>query len=458
MKTKKIILSNILLSSLILGCNSGGTQTSNMLQNRNIAPKVEYSHIVSPNGPDASLEELEKIKNQNSGNTIKSGIDTFSSVRCYYSKYSKQDIDTTITNPSTEYVWAENSNGSYYKLYGYWNTDGISAWKNMFFTSTKLSDIQQICNDTISRKSNKKITHSFYQVASDNNYSFNYTIWQNSNDNETNTDIDKIIAFGDSLTDTNNIYNASGWLMPNRNSWFQGRFTNGYTWVEYLSKDLKIPSYNWAVGGSEGSIKYLILPGINDQIQSWLNYMISAKNYDVKKTLFTILIGGNDFVNDNRNVNDVINDVKTALVTLAQHGAKNIFLMNLPDVTKSPVFHMGKNPDDIHQKVIDYNNSLITLAKEINTIFPTTNIMLFDTKSSLDKVITNPSLYGFTNTTDSCLNINTDNVLNYTTTHNPRNICTDASKFVFWDTLHPTTATHYILANEALPFLKQNIR
>ncbi|MDD3266430.1 MAG: SGNH/GDSL hydrolase family protein [Burkholderiales bacterium] len=457
MKTNSTILTSLFTLLFITGCNNGGTKSYDS-NNTNTAPIAEYAHTQSPNGPDASLDELTTIKNNKSINGLKIGKNTYTYIRCYYTKNSNKEFDQTITTPETDYIWAKDVNNNNYKLNGYWNSDGITDWSNMFFTSTPLSEIQQICDRTLSIWSNNEITHSFYQVAADNRYSFNYSIWQYNDTKESSNQIDKIISFGDSLTDSNNIYNASAWAMPNKKSWFQGRFTNGYTWAEYLSKEMKVPIHNWAVAGSEGKTKYAILSGLNDQIKSWANYMHSAKNYDVKRTLFTVLIGGNDFVNDDRSADDVANDVKTALTTLGKHGAKNVLLMNLPDITKAPIFHASKDPAKVYPKIIAYNDKLRTLVQEMKTLYPSMNVMLFDSKAELDKIIANPAAYGFDNTSDSCLNINGDSMLNYAKLQLTRSSCTDASKFVFWDTLHPTTATHRILATETLLFVGKSIK
>ena len=107
----------------------------------------------------------------------------------------------------------------------------------MFYTKVRLSQIQEICDKTLSLNSETKGKHSFYQVAANNKYSFNYVIWQNDYVDRTNRDfnkLNKIVVFGDSLSDINNVYNKSNWIIPNNKTWYQGRFTNGLTWVEYL--------------------------------------------------------------------------------------------------------------------------------------------------------------------------------------------------------------------------------
>jgi len=62
-------------------------------------------------------------------------------------------------------------------------------------------------------------------------------------------DIDQIYVFGDSLSDTGNAFSRTGSPPP---PYFNGRFSNGPVWVEYLADRLGLPrnpSTNFAFGG-----------------------------------------------------------------------------------------------------------------------------------------------------------------------------------------------------------------
>ena len=49
--------------------------------------------------------------------------------------------------------------------------------------------------------------------------------------------INKVVYFGDSLTDTGNIY-MYGHIMPKSPPYYNGRFSNGPVWSEYLDAAL----------------------------------------------------------------------------------------------------------------------------------------------------------------------------------------------------------------------------
>ncbi|HEY9665653.1 MAG TPA: autotransporter outer membrane beta-barrel domain-containing protein, partial [Coleofasciculaceae cyanobacterium] len=49
----------------------------------------------------------------------------------------------------------------------------------------------------------------------------------------------RMYVFGDSTSDTGNVFNASGRVLPPF-PYFNGRFSNGWNWVDYLAQDLNL--------------------------------------------------------------------------------------------------------------------------------------------------------------------------------------------------------------------------
>src|SRR3954462_11631748 len=92
---------------------------------------------------------------------------------------------------------------------------------------------------------------------------------------------DAIVAFGDSLTDTGN-EPSEPYLH------YQGRWSNGPLWVEYLSQTLGFPynaSNNLAHSGAQTDDTY-------NQV------VIYTPTNDVSNTLFVVWAGGNDFLQE----------------------------------------------------------------------------------------------------------------------------------------------------------------
>ena len=68
---------------------------------------------------------------------------------------------------------------------------------------------------------------------------------------------DEIYVFGDSFSDTGNVFNATKGAIPPSPAYFNGRFSNGPVWVEYLAPQLGLtfdPSTNFAFGGATGAV------------------------------------------------------------------------------------------------------------------------------------------------------------------------------------------------------------
>ncbi|WP_039871919.1 MULTISPECIES: SGNH/GDSL hydrolase family protein [Photobacterium] len=364
---------------------------------------------------------------------------TYTYVKCWYRPAQNHD------DPATAWEWARDEKGGYFTIDGYWWSAG--RLKNMFYTNISQSEIKHRCKETLGVNHD---TADFLFYASDNRYSYNHDIW--TNDDVNKHVINRIIAFGDSLSDTGNIYNASQWVFPNRNSWFLGHFSNGYVWTEYLANGKDISLYNWAVGGAAGTNQYLLLTGIYAQVTSYLTYMKMAKNYYPENSLITLEFGLNDFINYGREVADVKADLSSALIRLTESGVKNILLFTLPDATKAPQFKYA-SPNEINTvraKILAFN-AFIT---EQSRIYKEKglNVVLFDAYNTFEKLIAQPQLYGFENANDACLNISRSSAKDYFYRHNLTNDCAyhGSDKYVFWGVTHPTTAIHKYIANQIL--------
>jgi thermolabile hemolysin len=425
-----------------------------------VKPDPAYTHHLSSSGP-LSKEQLLKQKPAPkpaarslaaSAGVVANAAssNTYTYLRCWYRTNSNP------TKPTTTYVWGlDPSNGDYYRINGYWWAGGLLNWENMFYSDVAQSTLQSVCQSTLTAKG---ISQPVAMVAAaDNALSFNYTVW--TTDSVAQSGINKIVAFGDSLSDTQNIYNASEWTLPNSNSWFLGHFSNGKNWVEYLADDLQLPLYNWAIGGAGVTTQDLVIPGVIQQVQSYVTYMQEAQNYQPQNTLFTLLIGGNDLVNYNSTVDQVMSGETQALQSLIQSGARNILLLKLPDVSKAPVFTIKTTGPTVAAQVIDLNNRLTALVSTLQAQYGSSlHIQLYDTYALFNDLLTNPSKYQVSNTTQSCLNINTDSSTNYLSTQTARSQCSNPDTFVFWDTLHPTTHTHKLLADAVAAFYKANLQ
>lgn len=439
----------IFAALLGLAAATGSAQAAAMQQ-----PDAKLTHYLSSSGPELSASQISRLRA--TGMEHAEGVDgtrarlfgssTYTYLRCFYR------TGGNTTQPATNYVWGiDPSSGGYYRVNGTWWSSGVFAWANMFYSDTSQATLNSVCQSTLSGKGIKQSPSMVF--AADNSLSFNYTVWSNDGASQ-GSKINKIVAFGDSLSDNMNMYNESDWKLPNNSSWYIGHFSNGYNWVEYLSQDLNLPLYNWAVGGAAVTTQDLVIHGVVEQTQSWTQYMQKAPNYQPQNTLFTMLIGGNDLINYGSSVDTVIAGEKQALQNILNAGGRNILVLMLPDVSHAPVFKYKTNAATVAAQVVDLNTKLAAMVAGFQAQYGSSlNIRLFDTFSLFNDVLAHPGNYGVTNNTDSCLDINSDSSLNYISSHSARSTCTNADTFVFWDTLHPTTHTHKVLGDKVAAFV-----
>lgn len=369
-------------------------------------------------------------------------------VRCWYRPSGDHN------DARTSWEWALKDDGSYYSIKGYWYSS--TSWKNMFYTDVENATIRERCEATLNADyDGADIT--FY--AADTRLSYNHTIWTNdvaSNDDNVSK-INKVVTFGDSISDAGNIYNASQWIFPNDKTWFLGHFSNGLVWNEYLSLAKGLPNYNWAVGGAAGSDQYVVLSGLTSQVESYVEYMQLAKNYDTKDTLVTLEIGLNDFINYDRSVAEVSADFTEAVDNLIANGIENMLVLALVDASIAPQFKYAdpSKADEAKAKIVEYNAFVEGKVAEYQA--QGLNFVLYDSFSLFEDIVASPGDYGLRNISDSCLDINQSSSSDYLKSHKLRSDCETygSDTYLFWGVTHPTTQAHKIISDavvkDALP-------
>jgi len=253
--------------------------------------------------------------------------------------------------------------------------------------------------------------------------------------------INQLYIFGDSLSDTGNIYRATGGAYPSSPPYFQGRYSNGLVWVEYLADELKLTpkqSTNFAFGGATtGSSSMNGIPGLLAQVDNF-----TSSHPDINpNALYVLWAGANDYLYGTSNSTMPIENLSKAIQLLSTRGAKKILVANIPDLGKLPSTRYTANSNRLSESATAHNQSLVKSFEVLNNkLGHDTQIIEFDANSLYREAITEPAKFGFTNVTNACLN----NLA----------VCDNPDKFLFWDGIHPTTAAHRILAEAALKALK----
>lgn len=289
-----------------------------------------------------------------------------------------------------------------------------------------------------------------------------------------------LYAFGDSLSDAGNSQYAELSLYKRLldNCFFpcppyaDGRVSNGKVATEYLADALfpgavssgtaNFRSYavagatsgigNYGDGGTaikKGNLLpgpipipvpgILPLPGMNHEVGQY----ISDSNRSADPNALYFLWGGaNDYLS-HEDLTTVeasqlaAQNIAGYVSVLAGAGARNFLIPNLPDLSATPsVAALGDLAKaDAHMFSIVFNNELASQLGNVSSQFPDANIFQFDTYTFVNGVIANPSdpRYNLTNVQNACL---TDSGL-----------CVNPDSFLYWDTFHPTTRGHSILAS-----------
>ncbi|QHG17301.1 SGNH/GDSL hydrolase family protein [Nostoc sp. ATCC 53789] len=277
---------------------------------------------------------------------------------------------------------------------------------------------------------------------------------------------DEIYIFGDSLSDTGNVFNITKGAIPPSQTYYNGRFSNGPVWVEYLASDLGLtfnPKTNFAYGGATTGSKNIGISGLPG-LQQQINSFTSANPSVNPNALYIIWAGLNDYVDNffvnipdstpsvTQVINQAVYNLSASLTSLAAVGAKNIMVVNLPDLGKFPVAGNNNQVTALLSTSINIHNS--SLATNLNflshQLSPDINIIPLDVNSLVNRIIADPGEFSFTNVTESCIG----NLSVIPINISPQPVVCTPDKFLFWDQVHPTTATHQIIGELAFSSLK----
>ena len=199
------------------------------------------------------------------------------------------------------------------------------------------------------------------------------------------------------------------------------------------------------------------LPGALSQSLQWRRATQDDPSYDAGRTLFTVLVGGNDLIYFDTPVKEMLAKEQETLQVLINGGARNILVMNLPDVSRAPIYRLKPGGSAVAVKVQLVNRGSETMIASMQRQYGAQlNIPLFDTNAFFSRIFDEPDAYGFQNSTQSCLEIDRTGLSIFVERHSPRPACKNPDTFVFWDILHLTTRTHRILADQVVTFVRQH--
>ncbi|XP_020592830.1 GDSL esterase/lipase EXL3-like [Phalaenopsis equestris] len=321
--------------------------------------------------------------------------------------------------------------------------------------------------------------------------------------NQTSPRPPAIIVFGDSVVDPGNNNAILTMVRCNYPPYGKdfvghratGRFSNGKIPSDLIASQLGIKEYVPAYLGSELSA-YDLITGVSfasggcgfDPLTSQLVSAISMDGqlnlfkeykekvkaivgekraaYIIKNSIYFIVTGTDDLANTYfptpfrrfeydlpSYINFTVQSASTFIQKLYHLGGRRISVANIPPIGCLPSQRtLAGGIERIcdptyNQAAMSFNSKLSNEAQRLNGTLPKSRIRYIDMYTPLLDMILHPSKYGFVESKRGCCGTGTFEVTqtcNSLTTF----VCEDASKYVFWDSYHPTERGYKILMGQ----------
>lgn len=313
-----------------------------------------------------------------------------------------------------------------------------------------------------------------------------------------------IYVFGDSLSDTENLLNATTNaqesaaafgldipIIPPNPPYFEGRFSNGEIWIDNLATELDLDltpatelsvvtpgsdisspvtvvegnpvvspffngstinqSVNFAYGLATTEIDGIselgeFIPGMEQQVGFFVEDHLQAEQTADADALYVLWGGSNDYLDAANNSEEVVENIETEIESLYDIGAREFLIANIPDLGTIPEAdnpELAVDPETLTQLSNTHNLFLDSSVEELNDTLTGADIKVLDASSLFGDIIANPDEFGLTNVDESFLDPTT---FMPTAGANP-------DEFLFYDTVHPTAAVHALVADLALETL-----
>ncbi|NNG05972.1 MAG: autotransporter domain-containing protein [Inquilinus sp.] len=303
-------------------------------------------------------------------------------------------------------------------------------------------------------------------------------------------DFDTLYAFGDSLTDTGNLFALSGGAVPPAPFYVGGAFSNGPIWIESFAPKLRLGidftevfggnyaiagAYTGLFGNADGIPVPLPAPALGTGVQSQIDLFLATSagsghgddegNDDDddddddddggsralgEDDLIVVWAGANDYLRDaippETEPTIPVGNIGTAVRRLHDAGGENFLVFNLPDLGAIPLadtIAAGSPGADLFLTALtDTHNALLAAEMADLRRGDDIEITLVDVNATFAAILADPARFGFDNVEQSCL------------FSGPA--CTTPDTWLFWDDLHPTAAGHAVVADVAAATLLGN--
>jgi len=292
-----------------------------------------------------------------------------------------------------------------------------------------------------------------------------------------------MIVFGDSLSDPGNVFVVTGEHsvrpfnadnIPDAPYARGGHhFSNGKTWIEQLSADLKLKGgtgpelrtsafTNYAFGAARAR-----MTGVMD-LSSQVGLLLSNTKGNIPAdALYSVYVGGNDvrdatatffdvFFNTGNPVaaqlaaeavvGEAVQSIADNIMLLTSLGATNFLVPNVPNIGVTPAIQsLGPQAVEVATGLSSGFNAALETA-----LFNLENgldiqITRLDVFKLINDAVADPDIADLVNVTEPCI----------TPLVRKGAFCNKPDDYLFWDGIHPTRAGHAYLAGAGLEALAQ---
>eukprot|EP00127_Corallochytrium_limacisporum_P000573 Clim_evm12s19 gene=Clim_evmTU12s19 len=261
--------------------------------------------------------------------------------------------------------------------------------------------------------------------------------------------ITEMVVFGDSMSDTGNVYNLTNQTWPLKPPYDDGRFSNGPVWVEYAVENMKIHANVQAFGSATTDDKVLQgstmegtvpVPGARQQIDTYLEALDGTERRELRNKIVVLWVGGNNFFFDPE-VDPT--EVARSAVAVARH-ACSVLAPRMVVLISQLVLSSKDQGGILHEPDIlaQYNSYASNEFEKAGYQCISNNddgvarpFLFLDLSATAKDMIDNPDTYNFTTTAEPCLS-----------EMNTTDVCDDPDGHLRWDPFHPTTKAHEQIA------------
>ena len=274
-----------------------------------------------------------------------------------------------------------------------------------------------------------------------------------------------VVVFGDSLSDTGNLFLASGGapFLPVPGNRFPsppfdtGSASNGPLWVEILADRLGQPAPSSAlVGGTNysfiGALTGTQVPspfGVPSMTEQVGLHLLSMGGVVAPDDLYVLWGGANDFFFGQFDPFLAVSNLSGQIQALAGAGANEFLVPNLIPLNQTP--SLAGTPAATGAAAFSQAfNSL--LAAEIGTLRTDLGITIYelDVAGLFSEVSADPTQFGLTNVADPALSVD----LSSSVPLFPIDVVGNPDEYLWWDGVHPTAAGHEIIGTRAASIVR----